>query len=157
MPQLLPIQDPTNPELWPTQAGYITVGINLAGQWTLKTNAGVITPLSAAPGFHSQTCSGGNGTITPAAATWVEQVIQTGAGGTRQFAISIAGQATGTLLFVQMPFPTVSGIRVQVYNANLSGTLLADYTSDASGNTLALILFFDGTNWNLLSAAVSAV
>lgn len=156
MPIILPQQDPTNPTLWPTVAGKTTVGINLAGQWTLKQADGTIVVLAAGTAFHDQNNSGGNGSIAPTGQIATEEITFSGGGGVRQFSIAATGVAAGAILIVSMLFPTVTGIRIQIFNANLSGTLLTDYTSDGTGAPVTAMYFFDGTNWNQAAALAPA-
>lgn len=141
----------SDPSLWDLPPlGKTYIGLNLAGQVTIKQHDGTVTVLqNSAPGGGNLGNSGGTTTITPASAITSYVLAITAGARTVPIVLDIAGQSEGNILEILISQPG-AGFLVQLRNATGSGTVLDSYTSDGFSATAYWRAKFTGGAWVLL-------
>lgn len=110
----------------------------------------ILEPVSAHAlngSFDTQANAGGNSVISPSSGMHSEIITFTGAAGTRICNIVTAARTSGDTVAFTALLPATPGVRVQVTNGTVGGTVLFDYRSDGLTRTFFCRLVFDGVNW----------
>jgi hypothetical protein len=84
-------------------------------------------------GYHSSTNNSGNTTVSPQSENHTERLTFTGSAGTRNILLDTSSPPNfGDRIVVACVFPATPGILVNFYTTAISGTPLADFTTDGS-------------------------
>lgn len=109
---------------------------------------GLPQPDTGLVSFHETASPGGNLVITPASNIHTEEVLVSGAAGTRDVVVLATGLAAGARVGIRFELPATAGLIHRIFDQSLAGALLATITCDPDGFTPAakVNLFFDGVN-----------
>lgn len=127
---------PTTPANWPAGTNTVQKALDALGSGSAGHDGN---------GTLAATNNAGNTTITPAKATWTQQMMFTGAAGTRIMILDVATPPiAGDTIDLFISKTDGGGIVVTVRNATAGGTLLATF-GDGTGVTTARGQFVYGT------------
>jgi len=127
-----------------TASGAIVYG---AGYFTVF-NPGIALPVipPSLVSLHVQANATGNSTITPTSLVHTEQITVSGAAGTRNFIVAVAGLVAGAQVDIATVFAggAANGITINVYAVSLSGALLFTFARNAGETNVLFKLTADG-------------
>ena len=163
MPQgiVIPEVDPTT--ITVPAAGFVALCADLSGRLNVVKPDGSINPINPIAQMSDEiqnSASAGAINVGPGAGCHTVVVNVSGLATVRQICLIKVGLTAldaGKRIKVVFLFPgSVQGIGLQIFDANTSGALLFNYTTDGIQGSAVADLHFDGAQWQIDDAKVPA-